>query len=99
MQIGRLLVHRLSPTVPLSDRKEALEFVFDAKHLDILKESLSPSLEVSDGCSGCMSLTVTLYVIDLCVLQREWKIFPCPQEGFDVTFNKAVSVFLQSGEK
>lgn len=48
VQIGRLLVHTLSPTLPLSDRKEALEFVFDSRHLDILKESLSPSLEVTD---------------------------------------------------
>lgn len=46
VQIGRLLVHTLSPALPLSDRKEALEFVFDARHLDILKESLSPALEV-----------------------------------------------------
>lgn len=47
VQIGRLLVHTLSPALPLSDRKEALEFVFDPRHLDILKESLSPGLEVS----------------------------------------------------
>lgn len=46
MQIGRLLVHSLSLALPLSDRKEALDFVFDHKHLDILKESLSPGLEV-----------------------------------------------------
>lgn len=46
VQIGRLLVHTLSPSLPLSDRKEALEFVFDSRHLDILKESLSPGLEV-----------------------------------------------------
>uniref|UniRef100_A0A3Q3VK87 Uncharacterized protein n=1 Tax=Mola mola TaxID=94237 RepID=A0A3Q3VK87_MOLML len=45
VQIGRLLVHTLSPALPLCDRKEALEFVFDARHLDILKESLSPGLE------------------------------------------------------
>uniref|UniRef100_I3JV17 Lysosomal trafficking regulator n=1 Tax=Oreochromis niloticus TaxID=8128 RepID=I3JV17_ORENI len=45
VQIGRLLVHTLSPALPLSDRKEALQFVFDPKHLDILKESLSPGLE------------------------------------------------------
>ncbi|XP_041866300.1 lysosomal-trafficking regulator isoform X3 [Melanotaenia boesemani] len=45
VQIGRLLVHTLGPTLPLSDRKEALEFVFDSRHLDILKESLSPGLE------------------------------------------------------
>lgn len=40
-------MHTLSPALPLSDRKEALEFVFDSRHLDILKESLSPGLEVS----------------------------------------------------
>lgn len=48
MQIGRLLVYTLSPSLPLHDRKEALEFVFDHKHIDILKESLSPGLEVSE---------------------------------------------------
>ncbi|XP_049591027.1 lysosomal-trafficking regulator isoform X2 [Syngnathus scovelli] len=45
VQIGRLLVHTLSPARSLSDRKEALEFVLDPRHLDILKESLSPGLE------------------------------------------------------
>uniref|UniRef100_A0A3P9LYC8 Lysosomal trafficking regulator n=1 Tax=Oryzias latipes TaxID=8090 RepID=A0A3P9LYC8_ORYLA len=45
VQIGRVLVHSLSTALPLSDRKEALEFVFDSKHLEILKESLSPGLE------------------------------------------------------
>ncbi|XP_026212302.1 lysosomal-trafficking regulator isoform X5 [Anabas testudineus] len=45
VQIGRLLVHTLSLALPLSDRKEALDFVLDPKHLDILKESLSPGLE------------------------------------------------------
>ncbi|XP_010786581.1 lysosomal-trafficking regulator isoform X1 [Notothenia coriiceps] len=45
VQIGRLLVHTLSPTRPLCDRKESLEFVLDPRHLDILKESLSPGLE------------------------------------------------------
>uniref|UniRef100_A0A668AYI8 Lysosomal trafficking regulator n=1 Tax=Myripristis murdjan TaxID=586833 RepID=A0A668AYI8_9TELE len=45
VQIGRLLVHTLSPALPLSDRKEALEFVFDHRHIDILRESLSPALE------------------------------------------------------
>lgn len=51
VQIGRLLVHTLSPGLPLSDRKEALEFVFDARHLDILKESLSPGLEVRQSAT------------------------------------------------
>lgn len=54
VQIGRLLVHTLSPALPLTDRKEALEFVFDARHLDILKESLSPSLEVMPGPHTCL---------------------------------------------
>ncbi|KAM4608027.1 lysosomal-trafficking regulator [Polymixia lowei] len=45
VQIGRLLVHTLSPALPLSDRREALEFVFDPRHSDILRESLSPGLE------------------------------------------------------
>ncbi|KAM3863351.1 lysosomal-trafficking regulator [Diretmus argenteus] len=45
VQIGRLLVHTLSPALPLSDRREALEFVFDPRHSEILRESLSPGLE------------------------------------------------------
>ncbi|XP_056147370.1 lysosomal-trafficking regulator isoform X2 [Lampris incognitus] len=45
VQIGRLLVHTLSPARLLCDRKEALEFVFDARHSEILRESLSPGLE------------------------------------------------------
>ncbi|XP_046885311.1 lysosomal-trafficking regulator isoform X3 [Hypomesus transpacificus] len=45
VQIGRLLVHALSPTRPLADRKEALEFVLDPSHPEILRESLSPGLE------------------------------------------------------
>lgn len=63
VQIGRLLVHTLSPALPLSDRKEALEFVFDARHLDILKESLSPSLEVMPAP------TLVLYGLFLCVFR------------------------------
>lgn len=62
VQIGRLLVHTLSPALPLSDRKEALEFVSESRHLDILRESLSPSLEVTDACSPCAALTVALRV-------------------------------------
>lgn len=56
VQIGRLLVHTLSPALPLSDRKEALEFVLDSRHLDILKESLSPSLEVIDTVASVCGL-------------------------------------------
>ncbi|KAF7710729.1 hypothetical protein HF521_009601 [Silurus meridionalis] len=45
IQIGRLLVHTLSPVLPLEDRKKALEFVHEQNHPDILRESLSPGLE------------------------------------------------------
>lgn len=45
VQIGRLLVHTLSPALPLSDRTEALGFVFNPNHSEILRESLSPGLE------------------------------------------------------
>ncbi|XP_062851888.1 lysosomal-trafficking regulator isoform X2 [Trichomycterus rosablanca] len=45
VQIGRLLVHTLSPALSLADRKEALEFVHEQNHPDILRESLSPGLE------------------------------------------------------
>uniref|UniRef100_A0A8C9VAR7 Lysosomal trafficking regulator n=1 Tax=Scleropages formosus TaxID=113540 RepID=A0A8C9VAR7_SCLFO len=45
VQIGRLLVHTLSTMRPIADRREALEFVYDPVHPDILRESLSPSLE------------------------------------------------------
>ncbi|XP_066534350.1 lysosomal-trafficking regulator isoform X2 [Hoplias malabaricus] len=45
VQIGRLLVHTLSPSLPLENRKEALEFVNEQNHPDILRESLSPGLE------------------------------------------------------
>uniref|UniRef100_A0A671STM9 Lysosomal-trafficking regulator-like n=1 Tax=Sinocyclocheilus anshuiensis TaxID=1608454 RepID=A0A671STM9_9TELE len=45
VQIGRMLVHMLSPAVPLEDRKEALEFVHEQSYSEILRESLSPGLE------------------------------------------------------
>ncbi|XP_051508273.1 lysosomal-trafficking regulator-like isoform X1 [Myxocyprinus asiaticus] len=45
VQIGRMLVHTLSPAVPLEDRKEALEFVYEQSYSEILRESLSPGLE------------------------------------------------------
>ncbi|XP_053476690.1 lysosomal-trafficking regulator isoform X6 [Ictalurus furcatus] len=45
IQIGRLLVHTLSPALHLEDRKKALEFVCEQNHPDILRESLSPGLE------------------------------------------------------
>ncbi|XP_021328419.1 lysosomal-trafficking regulator isoform X2 [Danio rerio] len=45
VQIGRMLVHTLSPELPLEDRKEALEFVHEQNYSEILRESLSPGLE------------------------------------------------------
>ncbi|XP_056326307.1 lysosomal-trafficking regulator isoform X1 [Danio aesculapii] len=45
VQIGRMLVHTLSPELPLEDRKEALEFVHEQSYSEILRESLSPGLE------------------------------------------------------
>ncbi|XP_041921908.1 lysosomal-trafficking regulator isoform X3 [Alosa sapidissima] len=45
VQIGRMLVHSLSPARPLAQRKEALEFVREPSHPEILRESLSPGLE------------------------------------------------------
>ncbi|XP_026133560.1 lysosomal-trafficking regulator-like isoform X3 [Carassius auratus] len=45
VQIGRMLVHTLSPAVPLEDRREALEFVQEQSYSEILRESLSPGLE------------------------------------------------------
>lgn len=42
-----MLVHMLSPAVPLEDRKEALEFVHEQSYSEILRECLSPGLEVS----------------------------------------------------
>ncbi|XP_059421649.1 lysosomal-trafficking regulator isoform X2 [Carassius carassius] len=45
VQIGRMLVHTLSPAVPLEDRREALDFVHEQSYSEILRESLSPGLE------------------------------------------------------
>lgn len=74
VQIGRLLVHSLSPSLPLSDRKDALEFVFDARHLDILKECLSPGLEVSVTeryhlCLSAASAAILLVCLSFSLLQ------------------------------
>ncbi|KAG7492927.1 hypothetical protein MATL_G00019380 [Megalops atlanticus] len=45
VQIGRLLVHSLSPARPLEDRRQLLEFVYEPSHPDILRESLNPGQE------------------------------------------------------
>lgn len=61
-------MHTLSPARLLSDRKEALEFVFDPRHLDILKESLSPGLEV-----GAIEMNVTLPFIVLLATKTKYQ--------------------------
>uniref|UniRef100_A0A8C4XEE4 Lysosomal trafficking regulator n=1 Tax=Erpetoichthys calabaricus TaxID=27687 RepID=A0A8C4XEE4_ERPCA len=45
VQMGRLLVHVLSPARPLEERRQALDIVHEPSHPEILRECLSPSLE------------------------------------------------------
>ncbi|NXP45524.1 LYST regulator, partial [Heliornis fulica] len=44
-QLGRLLVHNLSPARPLQERKQALEMVCEVNHQEIMRDCLSPSLQ------------------------------------------------------
>ncbi|NXV70828.1 LYST regulator, partial [Atlantisia rogersi] len=44
-QLGRLLVHNLSPARPLQERKQALEMVPEVNHQEIMRDCLSPSLQ------------------------------------------------------
>ncbi|XP_075268499.1 lysosomal-trafficking regulator isoform X2 [Opisthocomus hoazin] len=44
-QLGRLLVHNLSPTRPLQERRQALEMVHEVNHQEILRDCLSPTLQ------------------------------------------------------
>uniref|UniRef100_A0A8C2UAI9 Lysosomal trafficking regulator n=1 Tax=Coturnix japonica TaxID=93934 RepID=A0A8C2UAI9_COTJA len=44
-QLGRLLVHILSPARPLQERKQALEMVREVNHQEILCDCLSPTLQ------------------------------------------------------
>ncbi|NXC46503.1 LYST regulator, partial [Penelope pileata] len=44
-QLGRLLVHVLSPVRPLQERKQALEMVREVNHQEILRDCLSPTLQ------------------------------------------------------
>uniref|UniRef100_A0A803Y313 Lysosomal trafficking regulator n=1 Tax=Meleagris gallopavo TaxID=9103 RepID=A0A803Y313_MELGA len=46
-QLGRLLVHILSPARPLQERKQALEMVREVNDQEILCDCLSPTLQVS----------------------------------------------------
>ncbi|XP_006872071.1 PREDICTED: lysosomal-trafficking regulator [Chrysochloris asiatica] len=45
MQLGRLLVHILSPSHPSQERKQIFEIVREANHQEILRDCLSPSLQ------------------------------------------------------
>ncbi|XP_074118564.1 lysosomal-trafficking regulator isoform X3 [Sminthopsis crassicaudata] len=45
MQLGRLLVHLLSPTRPPQERKQAFEIMHQPNHQEILRDCLSPSLQ------------------------------------------------------
>uniref|UniRef100_A0A8C3CJG0 Lysosomal trafficking regulator n=1 Tax=Cairina moschata TaxID=8855 RepID=A0A8C3CJG0_CAIMO len=46
-QLGRLLVHILSPAKPLQERKQALELLQEVNHQEIMRDCLSPTLQVS----------------------------------------------------
>uniref|UniRef100_A0A8D2NCP9 Lysosomal trafficking regulator n=1 Tax=Zonotrichia albicollis TaxID=44394 RepID=A0A8D2NCP9_ZONAL len=48
-QLGRLLVHSLSPVSPLQERKQALEMAHEVNQQEILRDCLSPTLQVSSG--------------------------------------------------
>ncbi|KAG8444521.1 hypothetical protein GDO86_009617 [Hymenochirus boettgeri] len=45
VQLGRLLVHLLSPSQPLEVRLQALDIVHEPKHQEILRDCLSPGLQ------------------------------------------------------
>ncbi|NXA37739.1 LYST regulator, partial [Eudromia elegans] len=44
-QLGRLLVHILSPARPLQERKQALEMMHEANNQEIIRDCLSPNLQ------------------------------------------------------
>ncbi|KAM9564150.1 lysosomal-trafficking regulator isoform 3-T6 [Guaruba guarouba] len=44
-QLGRLLVHNMSPTRPLQERKQTLEMVHEINHQEIMRDCLSPNLQ------------------------------------------------------
>lgn len=46
MQLGRLLTHILSPAHPSQERKQIFEIVHEPNHQEILRDCLSPSLQV-----------------------------------------------------
>ncbi|XP_064915824.1 lysosomal-trafficking regulator isoform X2 [Columba livia] len=44
-QLGRLLVHILSPSRPLQERKQVLEMVHEINHQEIIRDCLIPTLQ------------------------------------------------------
>ncbi|XP_068795056.1 lysosomal-trafficking regulator isoform X2 [Struthio camelus] len=44
-QLGRLLVHMLSPARPLQERQQALEMMHEANNQEIMRDCLSPTLQ------------------------------------------------------
>uniref|UniRef100_A0A8B9IPH2 Lysosomal trafficking regulator n=1 Tax=Anser cygnoides TaxID=8845 RepID=A0A8B9IPH2_ANSCY len=44
-QLGRLLVHILSPARPLQERRQALELLHEVNHQEIMRDCLSPTLQ------------------------------------------------------
>ncbi|KAM6280769.1 lysosomal-trafficking regulator isoform 1-T3 [Porphyrio hochstetteri] len=44
-QVGRLLVHNLSPARSMQERKQALEMVHEVNHQEIMRDCLSPNLQ------------------------------------------------------
>ncbi|NWX18378.1 LYST regulator, partial [Aegotheles bennettii] len=44
-QLGRLLVHNLSPSRPLQERKHVLEMIHEVNHQEIMRDCLSPTLQ------------------------------------------------------
>ncbi|XP_032864787.2 lysosomal-trafficking regulator [Tyto alba] len=44
-QLGRLLVHNLSPARPLQERKQILEMVPEVNHQEIMRDCLTPNLQ------------------------------------------------------
>uniref|UniRef100_A0A672U8V4 Lysosomal trafficking regulator n=1 Tax=Strigops habroptila TaxID=2489341 RepID=A0A672U8V4_STRHB len=68
-QLGRLLVHNLSPTRPLQERKQTLEMVPEINHQEIMRDCLSPNLQVSSRVFersvlvSCLLFSVCLFDI------------------------------------
>lgn len=59
-------MHTLSPALPLEDRKKALEFVIEQNHPDILRETLSPGLEVT--CHSTSIIIIIMMIVMMLVM-------------------------------